>query len=59
MAVVDVYDALVSYRPYKKAFTDDEAVDIIMANAGKQFDPKLADVFYEIRDEFRLKRESY
>jgi putative two-component system response regulator len=50
MAIVDVYDALVSERPYKKAFTDDEAVKIIMQNSGTHFDPKIAEIFYEARD---------
>jgi putative two-component system response regulator len=52
MAIVDVYDALVSERPYKKPFTPDEAVRIMMENAGMQFDPIMADVFYETRDQF-------
>ena len=50
MAVVDVYDALTSERPYKKALTDEEAVRIIMDGAGKHFDPNIAKVFYEIKD---------
>jgi len=50
MAIVDVYDALVSERPYKKAFSDAEAIDIIMKNSGTHFDPKIADVFYESKD---------
>ena len=45
MALVDVYDALVSERPYKKPFTHEEAVKMIMENAGSQFDPMVADVF--------------
>jgi putative two-component system response regulator len=53
MAFVDVYDALISERPYKKAFTHEEAVGIIMENAGKQFDPNIADVFYEVKDQFK------
>jgi putative two-component system response regulator len=53
MAIVDVYDALVSERPYKKAFPPDEAVQIIMENSGKQFDPVIANVFYEARDHFK------
>jgi len=52
MAIVDVYDALVSERPYKKAFSADEAVAIIMENKGLHFDPDIADVFYSIRDQF-------
>ena len=53
MAIADVFDALVSERPYKKAYSHDEAVKIIMENAGTQFDPSIADVFYKVRDQFR------
>ena len=53
MAIVDVYDALVSERPYKKAFTWEEAVKIIMESSCKQFDPSIADVFYGVREKFR------
>jgi putative two-component system response regulator len=49
MAVVDVYDALVSERPYKRAFTGKEAVSIIMADAGKRFDPRIVEVFFEVQ----------
>ena len=52
MAIVDVYDALASKRPYKKPFTHEEAIKIIMENTDKQFDPALANVFYEVRDQF-------
>jgi putative two-component system response regulator len=52
MAIVDVYDALVHERPYKKPFLHDEAVKIIMESAGMQFDPKIAEVFYELKDKF-------
>jgi len=53
MAIVDVYDALVSERPYKSAFTDEEAVSIIMENAGTHYDPKIAEVFFAVRDLFK------
>jgi putative two-component system response regulator len=45
MALVDVYDALTSVRPYKKAFSPGEAVQIIKEGSGIQFDPTLIDVF--------------
>jgi len=48
-----VYDALVSERPYKNAFTDEEAVNIIMENAGTHYDPKIAEVFFEVKDLFK------
>ena len=45
MALVDVYDALISERPYKKAFPPEEAIQIIIKSKGVQFDPVLVDVF--------------
>jgi len=59
MAIVDVYDALVSERPYKKAFSDEDAVKIIMECAGTHYDPKIADVFFKVKDLFRAVREEY
>ena len=52
MAIVDVFDALVSERPYKKAFSHDEAVKMIIDGKGKQFDPVLTEVFAKISHEF-------
>ena len=45
MAFVDVYDALISERPYKKAFSPEQALQIIKEGRGTQFDPSLVDVF--------------
>ena len=47
MHVVDVYDALVSKRPYKEAFSETYAVSLIHAEHGKQFDPMITDVFVD------------
>jgi putative two-component system response regulator len=58
MAIADVYDALVSLRPYKEAFTNEEAVHIIMTMAGKHFDPKIVEVFLEVKDQFNAVREA-
>ena len=52
MAIVDVYDALVSVRPYKEAFPHEDAVAIISEDSGKKFDPAIVDVFMSIKDEF-------
>ena len=51
MAIVDVYDALVSDRPYKKAFTHEKAVEIINNDKGTHFDPQLVDIFMSVSDE--------
>jgi putative two-component system response regulator len=53
MAVADVYDALISERPYKKAFTHEKAVEIIKESRGSHFDPKIVDVFLEVSDLFK------
>jgi putative two-component system response regulator len=45
MAIVDEYDALTSDRPYKKASSHEDAVRIILAGMGTDFDPALAAVF--------------
>jgi putative two-component system response regulator len=55
MAVVDVYDALISERPYKPAFPFEKAVQIIAENKGKQFDPEIVNVFMEICNLFKDK----
>jgi putative two-component system response regulator len=48
MALADVYDALVSERPYKKAFSHSDAVKIIQESKGTHFDPVLADIFIAV-----------
>ena len=59
MAIADVYDALVSDRPYKKAFSHEEAVKIISENRGTHFDPDLVDIFLEISDKFNETANSF
>jgi len=54
MAIIDVYDALVSKRPYRKPFTHEKAVDIIVGQSGKHFDPKIVDAFVKVSDSFKL-----
>jgi putative two-component system response regulator len=53
MAIPDVYDALISQRVYKKAFTHEAAVEIIEKGVGIQFDPDIASAFLDIADRFR------
>jgi HD-GYP domain-containing protein (c-di-GMP phosphodiesterase class II) len=44
-AAADVYDVMTSDRPYRKALTEQEALDYIRSQAGKHFDPKVAQAF--------------
>ncbi|PIP37809.1 MAG: hypothetical protein COX20_00500, partial [Desulfobacterales bacterium CG23_combo_of_CG06-09_8_20_14_all_52_9] len=53
MAIADVYDALISRRPYKKAMPHEEAVKCITAGRGAHFDPELVDAFLEIKEQFQ------
>ena len=47
-SIIDVFDALVSIRPYKDALPFEEALAIIVMEKGKSFDPILLDVFMPI-----------
>ncbi|MFP3153808.1 response regulator [Lachnospiraceae bacterium ZAX-1] len=58
MAIADVYDALVSERPYKRPYSHEQAVDIIADGKGTHFDPLLVDVFLEVADEFKRINEA-
>ncbi len=48
VALADVFDALTSARPYKKAWTIDEALTFIRDQSGRHFDPKLVVLFDEV-----------
>ena len=51
MALVDVYDAMVSVRPYKPACSHDQAIKTIKKERGTHFDPALVDLFVKFSDE--------
>ncbi|MBF0588856.1 MAG: two-component system response regulator [Magnetococcales bacterium] len=51
VAIADVFDALTSERPYKKAWSVERAVSIIDEESGTHFDPKLTPVFHEVLPE--------
>ncbi len=53
MAIADVYDALISARPYKENIQHEKAVEMILAGSGTQFDPQLIAAFQEIHGTFR------
>jgi len=50
-AVVDVYDALTSDRPYRRAWSHEQAVAYLREQAGKQFDPKVVETFLQVLEE--------
>ncbi|MDR1396017.1 MAG: response regulator [Deltaproteobacteria bacterium] len=58
MAIADVYDALISKRPYKIPMPTSEAEKIIIGGSGVHFDPKLIDVFKQVTELFaKIARE--
>jgi putative two-component system response regulator len=52
VALADVYDALTSKRPYKMPFPHDKARDMIVAQAGKHFDPEVVQAFVRREQDF-------
>lgn len=53
VAVTDVFDAITSDRPYRKALSLDEALRIMVEGRGSHFDPEIVDLFLEHIDEVR------
>lgn len=52
-AIIDVWDALTSDRPYRKAWSAEKTAEYIRAQAGKHFDPQVAALFLQRLDEFQ------
>jgi len=59
MAIADVYDALISERPYKTAYSHEEACRIIEESAGTHFDPDIVRIFIQVEDEFKKIAEKH
>ena len=53
MALADVYDALISQRVYKAAFSHDQARQIILEGKESHFDPVVVEAFLEAEEEFK------
>ena len=53
-AIVDVFDALTSIRPYKKAFSYADSINILRKGSGSHFDPELIQVFDQIAEDHYL-----
>jgi len=51
-AVVDVWDALLSDRPYREAWTEQEALDYLQQQAGEHFDPRVVEAFLEMIEDW-------
>lgn len=53
VAIADVYDALISKRPYKNALSHEKSIDIVVNDKGRHFDPYLTTCFQECANAFR------
>ncbi len=58
-AIADVFDVLLSKRPYKEAYTLERAFSIIKEERGKHFDPEVVDSFFAIKDKILKIRKQY
>jgi response regulator RpfG family c-di-GMP phosphodiesterase len=47
-AIVDVWDAMRSDRPYREALPEDTVCDYISSSAGSHFDPRIVDAFFDL-----------
>ncbi|MAZ87631.1 MAG: two-component system response regulator [Cellvibrionaceae bacterium] len=59
VAVADVFDALTSSRPYKKAWSIEDAVSHMKNQKGKHFDPQIIEVFIKVLPEILRLRAQY
>ena len=59
MSIIDVYDALVNERIYKKAMPYEEAEEYIISQSEKAFDPKVVNVFMNVREKIKNINERY
>jgi HD-GYP domain-containing protein (c-di-GMP phosphodiesterase class II) len=48
-AVVDIWDALTSDRPFRPKWTDEDALEYIREQSGKHFDPRAAELFLRLK----------
>ena len=59
MSVIDVYDALVNDRVYKKAMPYSQAEEYIISQSGKAFDPRIVNTFINAKEKFKNINEQY
>ncbi len=59
VCIADVYDALISARSYKEPWDEKEVLNYIKDQSGKQFDPELVEIFFEIYDIIQAIKDKY
>ncbi len=56
VSVVDVYDALNRDRSYRKAYSNEESLDIMRAETGKRFDPEIMEIFFKVQKQLKCSK---
>ena len=59
VALADVFDALLSRRVYKKAWSEDDVLNEIKKSGGTQFDPEMVEIFFEVLAQLMQVRKRY
>lgn len=59
VTIADVFDALSSSRVYKKAWTEEEVYEELKNQSGKQFDPELIEIFFEVLPQIKAIQASW
>jgi len=59
VAIADVFDALISKRPYRESFSLKKSFDIIRESKGSHFDPDVVDAFFAVEDEILSIKAKY
>jgi putative two-component system response regulator len=59
VAIADVFDALMSERPYKEAYPLEKSLRILQEEKGTHFDPDVVDAFFSVENEIRIIPEKY
>lgn len=52
-AIADAYDGMVSWKPYKESLTGGQAMDVLLSESGRQFQPELVECFVRCREEIQ------
>jgi hypothetical protein len=53
LRLADSFDALTAWRPFREPFTEEQAIEIIAASAGLEFDPVVVKIFFQLLEEMR------
>jgi response regulator RpfG family c-di-GMP phosphodiesterase len=59
VALADVFDALISKRVYKESWSEDQVLEYIRSQSGRQFDPNIVSTFFSVYEVIQAIRAKY